>query len=89
MELNLAVTLRIMPKGVDVDLNEIKKKLEAIAEKYGKLHGAEEKPIAFGLKALEVTILLNDKRGGTDEIQEEISKLSGVGEVDVTNMTLI
>lgn len=89
MELNLAVTLRIMPEGVDVDLNEIKEKLPGIVEEYGKVHSAEEKPIAFGIEALEVAVLLNDKKGGSDEIQEKVSKLSGVGEVDVTNMTLI
>ena len=89
MELNLAANLRIMPDGVDADLNEIKEKLGAIVEKYGEVHSAEEKPIAFGLKALEVTVLLNDKKGGTDEIQAEVSKLSGVSEVDVTGMTLV
>ena len=89
MELNLAAELRIMPEGVDTDLNKIKEKLESIVKEYGKVHSAEEKPIAFGLKALDATILLNDKKGGTDEIQDEISKLPGVSEVDVVNMTLV
>lgn len=89
MELNLAVTMKIMPEGVEVDLNKIKEELTVIVEEYGKLHSAEEKPIAFGLKALEITLLLNDKKGGSDEIQEEISKLAGVSEVDVTGMTLV
>ena len=89
MELNLAVNMRIMPEGVDTDLNEIAEKLNGIVEKYGKVNSADAKPIAFGLKALEVVVLLNDKKGGTDEIQAAISKISGVGEVDVTGMTLI
>lgn len=89
MELNLAVELRIMPDGVEVDLKEIKNKLESIVKDYGKVYGAEEKPIAFGLKSLDVTVLLNDKKGGADEIQDAISKLPGVSEVDITNMTLV
>jgi len=89
MELNLAVDLRIMPEGVEVDLNKIKAELEPIVKDYGKVYSAEEKPIAFGLKSLDIIVLLNDKKGGTDEIQAAISKLPGVSEVDITNMTLV
>ncbi|PKP52538.1 MAG: elongation factor 1-beta [Candidatus Altiarchaeales archaeon HGW-Altiarchaeales-3] len=89
MELNLAVELRIMPESPEVDLNKIKEELSKIVKEYGKLHSAEEMPIAFGLKSLDVTVLLNDKRGGCDEIQEAGSKIEGVSEIDVVNMTLI
>jgi len=86
MELNVAAKLRIMPEDVDVNLDEIKGKLDGIVGKYGKVHSAEIKPVAFGLNSIEATILLNDSEGGMDEIESEINNLPGVGEVSVIDV---
>ena len=86
MELNVAVRLRIMPENVDVNLDEIKEKLTGIVEKYGKIHSTEINPIAFGLNSLDIAILLNDSKGGMEEIETEIRNLPGVGEVNVIDV---
>jgi len=86
MELNVAARLRIMPKDVDVNLDDIKEKLTGIVEKYGKIHSTEVKPIAFGLNSLDIAILLNDSQGGMEEIEAEIGNLPGVGEVNVIDV---
>ena len=83
MTLNVAVTMRITPRDIDVDLNKIKKKVERIVPEYGRLHNAEEKPIAFGLSAIEAVILLDDNKGGSEEIEERLKKLDIVSQVDV------
>jgi len=86
MELNVAARLRIMPKSVDVNLDDIKEKLTGIVEKYGKIHSTEVKPIAFGLNSLDIAVLLNDSQGGMEEIETEIRNLPGVGEVNVIDV---
>jgi len=85
-ELNVAAQMRIMPTGVDADFKSLEKKIEGIVGKYGKVHKTEIKPLAFGLKSLEVTLLLSDKDGGIDEIEVGISKLPGVGSVETTEV---
>ncbi len=87
MELNVAATVRIMPTGIDVNLETVQKSVEKIASKYGKLNSAEVKPIAFGLKALEVILLLNDKEGGMEEIEAQIAKIKGVNSVETLEAT--
>lgn len=89
MKLNVAVTMRITPQSIDVDLNRIEEELEGIVSKYGKLHRAEKKPIAFGLSAVEAIILLDDSRGGSDEIENELKKLDIVSQVDVIDLSLL
>jgi len=86
MELNVAAKLRIMPEDVNVNLDEIKGKLDGIVGKYGNLHSVEIKPIAFGLNSIEATILLNDAEGGMDNVEKEIQNLPGVGEVSVIDV---
>ena len=50
------------------------------------IHSMEEKPIAFGLKAIEVNLLFNDKVGGMDDIEEAIRKIEGVSEAEVIEL---
>jgi elongation factor 1-beta len=87
MELNVAATVRIMPTGTDVKLEVIQKSVEEIAAKYGKVNSVQIKPIAFGLNALEIMILLNDKVGGMDEIEALIAKIDGVNSVETLEAT--
>lgn len=87
MELNVAAKLRIMPKDVDVNLKNIEKEIASIANEIGKLHGSEIKPIAFGLNALEIAVLMNDARGGIDELEDKIRTMGGVSGVEVLEVT--
>jgi elongation factor 1-beta len=83
---NVVARVRIMPEDVDVDLSRVKDEIVKLEGDKCKIHSMEEKPIAFGLKALEVNFLFNDKAGGFDEAQEAIGKIEGVGEVEVTDL---
>ncbi|ODS43091.1 MAG: hypothetical protein MSIBF_03600 [Candidatus Altiarchaeales archaeon IMC4] len=89
MELNVAVTVRIMPEGVDTDMDKIRKGVEKIVKGFGRVNSSEIKPIAFGLNSLEVVFLLDDKKGGMDKIDEMVRKIPGVSETDVLGITRI
>lgn len=88
-EFNVAAKLRIMPEGVKTNLDSIRKKVSLIVGERGKVHGVEVKPVAFGLNSLEVTLLLDDSKGGIEEIEGEIKKVAGVSEVDVLDVNRI
>lgn len=85
--LNVSAKIRVMPSGVNTDLEEIKSKLNNIVDKFGKLHKTEIKPIAFGLKSIEALILLNDEKGGIEEIESLIQKIDGVGGFEVLEVS--
>jgi len=87
MKLNVSVRIRITPADIDTDLSAIEKELSEISKSYGKLHSAEIKPIAFGLNCLEASILLDDSKGGIDEIEEKLRKLDQVSQVDVLDVS--
>jgi len=51
------IKIKIMPTGLDVDLEKIKStSKEKIEAEKGRVQNFEEQPIAFGLKALIVTL---------------------------------
>ncbi len=83
MSLNVSVRIRITPSDIDVDFDSIIDKLSRVTEKYGKLHSFEVKPIAFGLKCLEAALLLDDSKGGIDEIEEKLKKFKLISQIDI------
>ena len=79
----VGIELKIMGKP-ETDLEEIKSK---ISEKL-KVQDSKVEPLAFGLKALKILVVTEDK-GGTDEIEKMIKEIEGVDSVEVENVTLI
>ena len=79
----VAITFNVMPSSPEEDINKIKKELEKLGAKQIK-----EKPIGFGLKALEVLFMEDDKKGIGD-IEEKIRKIKGIGSVEAGDVTLV
>ena len=68
------VTLKIMPSSPDADLVRIEAESKKIIEKFGGEIGKKEiEPIAFGLNALKLIIIYDEKKGSTDALEASIS----------------
>lgn len=78
---NVIVVMRIMPEGLEVDI----KQLELEIRKLGSIQ-ITEKPVAFGLKAIEAAFSVPDGAGGTEEIEEKLRAMEGVSSVEVISM---
>ena len=82
----VAAKLRVMPKDVDVDLEKLKEKISSTIPENAKLHGFSIEPIAFGLKALNVVVLVADAEGGTEKVERAIEELEDVESVSVVEV---
>lgn len=75
-----------MPVSIEENLGTLATNVEEkVVGMGGKFHGSETQDIAFGLKALIVTVILLDEKG-SDEIEEAISSISGVNSVQTIDM---
>ena len=83
----VAITYRIMPNSTDVNLSELADNVENVSKKIAKIQGMQEKPIAFGLSALLIRVIIEDKEGGPDQIESALSNIDGVQSVEVMDMT--
>jgi len=83
---NVVAKVRVMPADVDVNLDRVVEAMTKLAGDKCAVHSILKKPIGFGLVALEVNLLLNDKKGGMDDVFEEIKKVPGVGEAEVIDL---
>jgi len=83
----VAVTFRIMPEGVEVDLEGVQSQVRSSLG--GSLKKLEVKPVAFGLKALELIVVVDDKAGEMERLEEALRGIPGVGGVETTEVTLL
>jgi len=80
-----AVQYRIMPSGLDVNLNELKTKITALIKNSGGVpHSVEEQPVAFGIKALIVSFAYPEQKE-IDELGNKLSKIHGISSAELTD----
>lgn len=83
----LVAVFRLMPEDADIDIEKLKEGVRAKTPKNVSLQGWQVQPVAFGLKALDVTIVMEDDEGGsTDELEEAYNGIEGVGSVQCTDV---
>jgi len=83
----VVVTLRMMPEGVETDLDKIEQEASNLIKEFGGTPGKTNvEPIAFGLKSVDILFTLPEEKGSTEPLEEQISKLDGVQSAEVTDV---
>jgi elongation factor 1-beta len=82
----VVATIKLMPDSPDIDIAEIKAEVEKSIPGEAELHKIEEEPIAFGLIAINVMVVVGDIEGGTEKVEEALSKIENVGSVEVVDV---
>ena len=82
----VAATIKIMPVDVDTDLEDLKDKLIASLPEGAEYGTHEIEPVAFGLKAIVMVVIVGDIEGGTEKVEEAFAAIEGVESVQVTDI---
>lgn len=85
---NAIVTIKIMPESVETDLEAI----QAIAEKkIAAFSGNDQlrveiKPVAFGLKSLNMTFVIDESLGSPEALEKELQAIEGVNSAETVDV---
>lgn len=80
------ITLKLMPKSPEVNLEELKTKAQQVIEaNAGKKTRFEEVPIAFGLKAIHAFFDL-DESAELEPIENKLGEIEDINSVTVEDM---
>ena len=84
----VVVTMKIMPEGPETDLKALEKIAIANIVAYTKNHETktEIKPIGYGISALMIIFVMEEDRGSTEPLEEQLKKLPHVESIDVTDV---
>ena len=85
---DVIITFNIMPTSPDVDLKEVTEKSLALIKEYTGLDNnkVEEVPLAFGLISIKLIFVMDEAKGATDPLEEQIKTIDGVNSVEVTDV---
>ncbi len=84
--MSVIAELRVMLEDPSADLDAMIGEIRSILGE--KLKFVKKEPIGFGITALHLTLLVEDREGGMEPIEKEIRGVVGVGEVDVISLDL-
>jgi elongation factor 1-beta len=80
---SVLITYKIFPTGIEINFDDLKKKIEANLPNFATTEGYGEEPIAYGLKALLVQVKFpEDKTGVLDEFEKSLEKISDISQVE-------
>ena len=84
----VVVTLKVMPESPDTDLGKIEAQAKAkiIAFSHSKDIRMSQEPIAFGLKALKIIFVMDESKGSTDSLEEQIKTIESVNSVEAVDV---
>jgi translation elongation factor aEF-1 beta len=84
-------TITIMPESPSIDLKYIEheaiKMITAFSDDRQKK--VEVKPVAFGLQSVNITFLMDEKKGDTEPLEKQIATISGVQNVELSDIRRI
>ncbi len=86
---SVAVLFRVMPQGVETDMNALAKGVRDVVPTSVTIRGMQVKDIAFGLKALLVSVVMADAGGLLQATEDAFAKVPHVESVEVMEEGLL
>ncbi len=87
----VAITYKVMPDSdvEDVSAEEIADQIKSMNDDTYNVQLCEIKPLAFGLKFIQVHVVMNDGSGLSDIFEDKMKNIHGTGEIEVLSMGLL
>jgi len=83
----IIVRVKLLPEDASIQpeklLSIVREKTKGSAE----IRAHRVEPIAFGLNAVIVDFVIQDAEGGTDPLEESLSKVNGIGSFEVLGVS--
>lgn len=85
---DVVITIKIMPESPDVDLDNLTEKALGKIKTYTGMDNnkVEQEAMAFGLKALKIMFVMDESKGATDPLEEDLNKITGIASVEVVDV---
>ncbi|HUL40236.1 MAG TPA: elongation factor 1-beta [Methanomassiliicoccales archaeon] len=85
----VAATYTILPEDTAFDMEGLKERIPGMLPEGAQPYKAEVKPFAFGLKMLELIVVMDDANNVMEALEERLRSIEGIQSVENTGLTLI
>jgi elongation factor 1-beta len=85
----VAVLFRLMPQGVETDLKAVAEGVRGAVPKGVTIRGMQIRDVAYGLRTLLVSVVMDDVGGVLETTEHALAKLPHVESVEVMEEGLL
>jgi len=85
----VAAAYNLMPEDLEYPVEKIAEAIPGCLPEGVELSAFEIKPLAFGLKVIEATFVMDDTEGVVDRLEESLANIPGLQNVETLSITLI
>lgn len=82
----LIARIKVLPTDTDINLDGLVDRIKSSLPDGMQVRNSAKEPIAFGLNALIVDFLLEDKEGQMDKLESVVKDTEGVSEIEIMNL---
>lgn len=83
----LVARIKILPSDAEQNLDNVIQEISKNLPEGMQLKGFVKEPLAFGLFCIIGDFILEDSEGQMDQLEDSIKSHSGVGEIEVINVS--
>ena len=85
----VAITYKIMGADGDTDIEAVADRVRGLADDVFDIQAVELKPLAFGLRFIQLHVVMDDGEGLVDAFEGKVKAVGDVGEVEVLEIGLL
>lgn len=83
----IIITFKVVLESPEVDFEAVKGKVISAIEGYDcDIGNATIEEVAYGIKAIKIIFLMDEKKGGTENLEEKLKEIEGVSSVEVLDV---
>jgi elongation factor 1-beta len=83
----IIIAYKILPSESTIDLKLLEEKIKKLISDYSSNHKFAEEPIAFGLSALKVTMIVPEEEGIIEKMESRLNELEEIGQIETLGVT--
>lgn len=83
----VVIKVRVLPESVDTDLNKLVEDIKRAVRGLAEISSHRREPIAFGLNALLIDFIVEDREGVSYELESTLQSVNGVSQFDVLGVS--
>jgi len=85
----VCVVFKVLPEDSELKIEKLEKEIVEKINGICEVNKISVDDIGFGIKALKIQVVVPDEEGKIDRVEQAISSISGVGQVDSEDVTLV
>lgn len=85
----VAITYKIMGADGDTDIEAVADRVRGLADDVFDIQAVELKPLAFGLRFIQLHVVMDDGEGLVDLFESKVKDVGDIGEVEVLEIGLL